>query len=157
MIKHIIILLYRMIRENGGWDMFKMIQIKVFSCSNKREAEAEEDKIMMEVKATMNHQRSSRTSQQYYQDNREILCKKTKQWRMENLEKARDYSTKYHIEHGEAINEKNRNQEKMMCECGSEFHRAEKNRHLKTKKHQNFIFSGSVKTLFWNKYIFIIN
>ena len=45
---------YKMIRENGGWEMFKMIQIKEFSCSNRREAEAEEFKIMQELKATMN-------------------------------------------------------------------------------------------------------
>jgi hypothetical protein len=43
-----------MIRENGGWEMFNMIEIKKFSCDTKREAEAEEDKVMRELKATMN-------------------------------------------------------------------------------------------------------
>ena len=46
--------LYKMIRENGGWEMFNMIEIKKFSCDTKREAEAEEDKVMRELKATMN-------------------------------------------------------------------------------------------------------
>ena len=43
-----------MMRQNGGWSCFRMIQIKKFPCDNKREAEAEEDRIMMELKANMN-------------------------------------------------------------------------------------------------------
>ena len=45
---------YQIIRENGGWDNWDMIEIEKFSCINKREAEAEEDKVMRELKATMN-------------------------------------------------------------------------------------------------------
>ena len=47
-----------MIRENGGWDMFRMIEIKHHPCNNRREAEAEEDKIMREMKSTMNTNRA---------------------------------------------------------------------------------------------------
>ena len=50
--------LYKMIRDNGDWDSFKMIEIKKFSCTSKREAEAEEDKVMRELKATMNMNRA---------------------------------------------------------------------------------------------------
>ena len=46
--------LYTMIRDNGGWDMFNMIEIKKFPCRNKKEAEAEEDRVMRELKATLN-------------------------------------------------------------------------------------------------------
>ena len=46
--------IYKLIREHGGWDMFKMIQIKEFPCSSRREAEAEEFKIMQDLKAVMN-------------------------------------------------------------------------------------------------------
>ena len=31
-----------MLRDNGGWDMFKMIEIEKFSCNDKREAERRE-------------------------------------------------------------------------------------------------------------------
>ena len=37
--------LYTMIRENGGWDMFKMLEVKKCPCNDSREACAEEDKI----------------------------------------------------------------------------------------------------------------
>ncbi len=46
--------LYKMIRDNGDWDCFKMIEIKKFPCNDKREAEAEEDRVMRELKSTMN-------------------------------------------------------------------------------------------------------
>ena len=46
--------IYKIIRENGGWDMFKMIQIKEFPCNSRREAEAEEFKMMQELRAVMN-------------------------------------------------------------------------------------------------------
>ena len=54
--------LYKMISDNGGWECFNMIEIKKFSCTNKREAEAEEDKVMRELKATMNMVRAFRTA-----------------------------------------------------------------------------------------------
>ena len=40
---------YTIIRENGGWDCFSMVQIKEFPCNNRREAEAEEYKIIHEL------------------------------------------------------------------------------------------------------------
>ena len=46
--------IYKMIREYGGWDMFKMIQIKEFPCNSRREAEAEEFKVMQELNSVMN-------------------------------------------------------------------------------------------------------
>jgi len=49
---------YEMIRTNGGWDMFAMLQIKTFSCLNRREAESEEDNVMREMRATMNTNRA---------------------------------------------------------------------------------------------------
>ena len=48
-----------MIRDNDGWDFIEMIQIKEFPCENRREAEAEEDRIMTEMKAITNTKRAS--------------------------------------------------------------------------------------------------
>jgi len=31
--------LYQMIRENGGWDTFKMIEVEKYPCNDRREAE----------------------------------------------------------------------------------------------------------------------
>jgi hypothetical protein len=62
--------LYKMIRDNGGWESFKMIEIKTFSCTNKREAEAEEDKVMRELKATMNMNRAFLRTEDIIEDRR---------------------------------------------------------------------------------------
>ena len=45
---------YKMIRDNGGWGVFKMIEIEKYPCDDKREAEKREDELMKELKANMN-------------------------------------------------------------------------------------------------------
>lgn len=67
--------LYTMIRCNGGWDNFKMIEVKKYPCNNSREAQAEEDKIMTEMKSIMNDRRSFRNGAQYYIDNHDKIRK----------------------------------------------------------------------------------
>ena len=109
---------YEMIRENGGWDCFRMIEIKKFPCNDKREAEAEEDRIMCEMKATMNERRPSRTIKQYYIDNKEEKIIKS----MENYYKNRDKINK-------------RRKEKITCDCGCIINKTTIDRHKNTKKH----------------------
>ena len=46
--------LYQMIRGNGGWDCFKMIEVEKYPCKDNREAERREDEVMKELKASMN-------------------------------------------------------------------------------------------------------
>jgi hypothetical protein len=50
-----------MVRENGGWDSYKMIVIKEFNCTSKIELLIEEDRIMKELKATLNNNRAFTT------------------------------------------------------------------------------------------------
>ncbi len=47
-----------MIRDNGGWENFSMTPIKSCPCENSKEALREEDRIMREMKSTMNSYRS---------------------------------------------------------------------------------------------------
>ena len=46
--------LYRMMRENGGWEMFRMIEVEIYPCNDKYAAEKRECEIMKELKANMN-------------------------------------------------------------------------------------------------------
>ena len=62
---------YKMIRDNGNWDSFRMIEIKKYPCTDRREAEAEEDKVMRELKATMNTNRAYRNQQDVRDDAKE--------------------------------------------------------------------------------------
>ena len=52
---------YANIRDYDGWENWNMIKICDYPCNNKREAELEEDRYMMELKANMNMKRASRT------------------------------------------------------------------------------------------------
>jgi len=45
---------YQMIRKNGGWDMFRMIEIEKYPCNNKQEAEKREFEIMRKMNARTN-------------------------------------------------------------------------------------------------------
>ena len=46
--------LYEMIRANGGWNNFSMIKLYDYPCSNNEEARTEEDKVMRQLKSTLN-------------------------------------------------------------------------------------------------------
>ena len=46
--------LYQMIRQNGGWEMFVMIELEKFPCRDLQEAEKREYEIVREFKASMN-------------------------------------------------------------------------------------------------------
>ena len=84
---------YQMIRDNGGWEEFEMIQIKEFPCENKRQAEKEEDRIMREMKATLNKVRPYVTQEEkkatrkiYCQKNEKAIREKEKLWYEANKE-----------------------------------------------------------------------
>ena len=53
--------LYTMIRSNGGWDSFKIMIIKELNCNSKVEMLIEEDKMMKELKSTLNTIRANLT------------------------------------------------------------------------------------------------
>jgi len=92
---------YKMIRENGGWDQFKIIIIKEYPCDSKINLLIEEDRIMKELKANLNSQRA------YISIEEEKLQKKEldKQYRINNLEKIKQYEKKYYEDHKQQHNE----------------------------------------------------
>jgi hypothetical protein len=96
--------LYEMIRTNGGWDMFRMLEVKTFPCSNRREAEAEEDLVMRTLKATMNINRAFLSEQdkkanaQKYRDTKisDIICSKNRdELLIAKTAKQKVYADKY--------------------------------------------------------------
>ena len=52
--KHYNLKVYQMIRQNGGWEMFKMIEVEKYPCADRREAERRENEVMKELRASMN-------------------------------------------------------------------------------------------------------
>jgi len=89
---------YQMIRENGGWEKFKMIEVEKYPCNDKREAERRENEAMKELKANMNTINSFRTEEEnklyveeynkiYYEIHKEIIQEKKKEYYEENKPK----------------------------------------------------------------------
>ena len=101
---------YQFIRENGGWDNWKMILIKEFPCKNKLELEREERRVMEEDEFRIN------TNNPYI----------TKEERKENQKK-------YDKEKASI------NYEKFNCDCGGRYTYKHKQNHFRTKIHLKYI------------------
>ena len=94
--------LYTKIRDNGGWDAFNMVVIKEFPCENKRQAEAEEDRIMRQMKSSLNMIRAYTTPE----ERREQHSITNKLLRQNNLEKFKEKDKKYYENNREKISER---------------------------------------------------
>jgi len=66
--------IYKMIRENGGWEMFNMAEVEKFPCNDRNEADAEEDKVMRTLKANMNSIHSVLDVEHRKQWNSKVNC-----------------------------------------------------------------------------------
>ena len=89
---------YKMMRDNGGWEMFRMIEIEKYPCNDKREAEKRENDIMKELKSSMNSIRSfiseddkKEWDKEYYFKNKERLKKYRDNNKDKICEKHKEY------------------------------------------------------------------
>jgi hypothetical protein len=102
---------YKFIRENGGWKNWSMVEVCKYPCTDKREAEAEERRHYENLNADLNTYRPiiSDIEKKKY-DNQ-----KSKEYRIKNSEKFKQYNKEYHIKNEDKIkqqkieyNEKNK-------------------------------------------------
>ncbi len=117
--------LYKFIRENGGWDNFNFIEIEKGEYDNKDSA-IKERELIEELNANLNIVIPSRTLKEYF-----------KEYLKNNREKHNKRQKKYFDKNREIINEKQR--EKIICKCGCEICKNYLSRHLKSKKHLNYL------------------
>jgi len=108
--------LYKMIRETGGWEMFKMIEVEKFPCDNNREAERRENEVMKELKSNMNTYRSHITNEElkllkqvcdkkYREVNIDEIKEKKNIYRANNKDKIKEHDKKYYEENKLTLNE----------------------------------------------------
>jgi hypothetical protein len=115
--------LYVSIRASGGWETWNMIKICDYPCNNKREAETEEDRYMIELKANLNMQRASRTKKQYREENKEKINDKKKQYYEDNKDKVKEHCKEYRENNKEKIKqfyEDNKDKKKQYYEDNKE-------------------------------------
>jgi len=129
-----------MIRENGGWEMFKMIEVEKYPCSDRREAEKRETEIMKELKASMNMMKSyisieerKEYQKELYQKNIQSIKERKRKHRENNID---EYRVK-EKEKNEKIKEMNK--EKIKRICGCEVGKLSLNQHQQSKRHIEFI------------------
>jgi len=126
-------LLYKTIREYGGFNNFKMVILGTAEQITKREAQAIEEQYRVAEKATLNMNRCYTTDEQkieqkkqYYEDNKQ----KSKQYYEDNKQKLIEKAKKYYQENKEQVKEK-RNQ---YIQANKEQVKERRRKHYKTKK-----------------------
>ena len=120
---------YQVIRNNGGWDNWSMIEIEKFQCNDSNEATARERYWIEQLKASLNscipHRTKGEWHAEYYEKNKEHL---------------RNYCKDYFEKNKERL------YEKVDCECGLKFMFMKKVRHLNSNRHKRLLNELSQKT-----------
>jgi hypothetical protein len=141
---------YQMIRQNGGWDNWSIVEIEKFCCKDGNEAKARERYWLESLNSNMNTRIPNRSNSEYYQANKTTICEKQLAYYHANREKKSEYKYAYYQANKEKFTENNKayyqsNKEKLNekfnCECGGKYMFQSKSYHLKTQKHQNYIQS----------------
>ena len=76
---------------------------------------------------------------EYFNNRKDIKREYDKNYRIKNIDNKKEYHKKWYENNKDKISEMNK--EKFTCECGSILRIDKKTRHLKTKKHQDYISS----------------
>ncbi len=115
---------YTHMRELGV-DKFYIELIEEFPCTNNSMLTAREGTFIREL-GTLNTVVAGRTRQEY---------------QIENKQRLNEISAKYHREHKEELNKKNRAYAsvKIVCDCGSEMRRDSLSGHKKSQKHKDLM------------------
>jgi len=130
---------YKYIRDNGGWDQFVMVLIEEYSCNSNNEKLIRERYHIDILKPKLNCNIPTRTQKERYENNKDKINEKIKEYKNNNKEKIREQLKIYYENNKKNISEKSK--EKIVCECGSIVRKDNKPRHEKTLKHKNFILA----------------
>ena len=114
--------LYQIIRENDGWDNWRMVCIHQGEYPDKRSAEIKEEQLRVELNANMNSQKCYTTEDQKKQYQKEY---------------HKEYDKEYREQNNDQINV--RQNKKFECECDGKYTYTNKSRHLKSKIHQKYL------------------
>ena len=132
---------YQMIRDNGGWECFKMVELKKFPCNDSREAFAEEERFRIALNPRMNSMKaySELTKQDY-----------NKKWRDDNPDYDKQYNIdnpgrfkKWRANNRDKIREKRKI--KIICDCGAVVCKGGLARHRDTGKHFRWLQNKNIQ------------
>ena len=99
---------YQYIRDNGGWEEWKMIWLEDYPCNNVRELQLREDQVMIQYENRINKNRASRNKKEYYEDNKDKIAEQQKQYYEDNKEILAEKAKEYREKNREQILQKNK-------------------------------------------------
>jgi hypothetical protein len=126
--------IYRIIRENGGWINWSMIEIEKFPCETVFEACRQERYHYELLNSTLNMIYPQRSQKEYYEIHKKKINERVKEYYVANKKKVKERILIYKDSHKEELKEKKN--KRHICECGKEFSAGNKSRHLKSNIHK---------------------
>jgi hypothetical protein len=148
--------IYKMIRDNGGWDNWVMLQIELYPCKDSNEAHARERYWYENMNAKLNTHVPNRTRDEwrdehkedvkeyakeynakYYDDNKKEMKEEMKEYYIQNKDRIKDRKKEYYIQNKEKIAK--HKSEIIICACGKTYTLTNKTRHEKSLKHREHI------------------
>src|SRR5690349_2254957 len=82
---------YKVIRDQGGWDNWDMVLVENYPCQNILELEARERHWVEELKATLNKRQPGRTPKEWYEANKDKKQSYLKSYRETNKEAIKTF------------------------------------------------------------------
>ena len=110
---------YQIIRANGGWSNWDMIEIHKQLCSDKRDSERVEQSLMNKLSSDMNTKKAHQTAEEL---------------RSYHQQYGQQYQPQYRADNRELINSNKK--VKHSCCCGGRYTLTNKSTHLKSPKHR---------------------
>ena len=128
--------IYSMMRENGGWDAFEMIEIEKYPCNNGNEARSRERYYYDMFNANLNSINPYISNEEYKKNKKEYM----KIYRELNKDKLKEQTKKYKETHKDIIKEQSKESHKKYYEDNKEkLNQKSKEYRLKKKLERNFI------------------
>jgi hypothetical protein len=125
--------IYTTIRENGGWDNWRMVILEECGEISFTEARIKEEEHRVKLNANLNSQKCHQTEEEYYERRR----KQAREYYENNKDKKQEYAKEYREKNKEKIMEwKN---QRFTCECGRTFKIEGKAEHERSLIHKKLI------------------
>ena len=121
-----------------------IILLENYPCNSKYELEKRE-RHYIETITCVNKTRPTRTSEEYYKDNKDKIREQVKKYKELNRDNLSEYMQQYYELNRDKISDqkkkyyKDKLNTKYTCDCGKTVTLCHKTRHEKSKKHQSFI------------------
>ena len=138
---------YQVIRENGGWENWDMILIETKTCENGLETRKIEREHIENSNATLNiHQKPYASPEERQERKKEWIGEhkvQVRQSQKESEKRLKEQHPERYKQYASTRWERHKHKylAKIECECGSTFSHMHRCKHIKLKKHQQYLQS----------------